>query len=191
MKKNDKVILSIVVVLIVAAAVVWNLPENGYSLVGQHIFGGAWTNPWDTADTAVATASAQEWLLSDAGEARFPEGAAGQALPIFDIDGELLLWVIPIRNSDGLYIGHIMAESGAFNHPMTTAGYGKPRLAFPGKGTAIDVHTYFIIEQNGTYTEEEIMEPYIVRKPEGGYYWMSEVIKNSVVVDTLFVRVDI
>jgi hypothetical protein len=187
MERKNLLTIGSIVVLAVVALLIWNLPENGTGLpiIGQFV-AEPWSNPWDSADTAAATASAQEWLSTDSGIRAFNNATAGDAVPVFSEDREISLWLIPVKDSEGLYPGFIQAESEDFEAPLSYLKYPEPLDAFISRDIAIDMHTYFILKYGTDYAPEQISEPFVVMKSDGGYFWMSEIAENGQVVETLF-----
>jgi len=191
MRKSDKTVIAAVVVLAVIAAVVWFMPEGIFNVNGDDTSViPEWINPWDDADSSVFMSSANKWLNTSTGRKVFPNSTLGEAVPVFNEEGKLYLWVVPVKNTDGLYTGYILDSSEEFRNPSSSIIYPEPKQTFIGRETAIDMHTYFILKYGNTYGVEHIMEPYVVTKPNGGYYWMSEIKENREVVDRVFVKTE-
>lgn len=193
MERRNALTVAAVVVLIILAAIVWSLPDLPGIVQGPEgrvVSGDAWASPWDDMDAGAATASAQAWLGTDAGGKAFPGCSAGDAVPVFDEGGELFMWIIPVKGSDGLYAGYIQADAQAgsegFTNPSSSFIYTEPARAFIGRETAIDMHTYFILRHGATYAPEHISEPYIIIRQDGGFYWMSEVVENGNAIERFF-----
>jgi hypothetical protein len=189
MDRKNILTIGSIVILAAIAVLVWNMPDNGGSTIGQSILGQStpvWSNPWDDADTAAATASAQAWLETDSGAETFGNDRAGDAIPVFSEGKELALWIIPVINEDGLFSGFIQAESSDFEAISSYTKYREPLDSFINREDAIDMHTYFILKYGNEYPPEQISEPFVVMKSDGGYFWMSEIEENGQVVETLF-----
>ena len=186
MERKNVLTIGSIVVLAVVAVLIWNLPENGAGIpiIGQFA-AEPWSNPWDDADTAGATASAQAWLATDAGIRAFNNATAGDAVPVFSEDKKIILWLIPVKD-EGLYPGFIQAESGVFDFPDSYMKFPEPAATFINRDIAIDMHTYFMLKHGDDYAPEKISEPFVVMKSDGGFFWMSEVVENGRVVENLF-----
>jgi len=187
-KKNVLTFVS-VAVLAALAVFIWNVPDNGASVItptGDFIFSEQWKNPWDNADVAGATAAGQAWLDTESGIGAFGGGTAADAVPVFSEEKELFLWIVPVRDSDGLYQGFLQAEGGDPEVLDSYMKYDKPLGAFINRDIAIDVHTFFILKHGTDYAPEQITEPFVVIKKEGGFFWMSEIVENNQVVEKVF-----
>ena len=187
MERKNLLTIGSIVILAVVAVVIWNLPESGPGLpiVGQ-LVAEPWSNPWDSADTAAATASAQAWLATDKGIKAFSGATAGDAVPVFSEDKKISMWLIPVKDSEGLYPGFIQAGSEDFEAPLSYLKYSEPLDAFINRDIAIDMHTYFILKHGSDYAPEQISEPFVVMGSDGGFFWMSEIVENGQVVETIF-----
>jgi hypothetical protein len=185
MEKKNIITFASIAVLTALAVVIWSFPDNGISPTaptGAIVASGIWTNPWDDVDVEVAGLAAQEWLGSDAGIKAFNNNTAGEAVPVFNEDGEPILWIIPVQDSDGLFIGYIQAET-EFEDPSSYLKYQDPRETFINREAALDMHAYFIIKFGNDYAPENIGEPFVIMSEEGGYFWMSEISENGQVVE--------
>gem|GEM_PF-3315808 len=178
-----------VAVLAALAVFIWNMPDNGASVItptGDFIFSEQWTNPWDDADVAGATAAGQAWLDTEPGTEVFGGGVAADAVPVFSEDKELVLWIVPIKDDEGLYQGFLQADGSDPELLDSYMKYAEPLEAFINRDIAIDVHTFFILKYGTDYAPEQITEPFVVIKKEGGFFWMSEIVKNNQAIEKVF-----
>ena len=177
-----------VAILAAFAVVIWNVPDNGLiaPLTNGPAAAGTWTNPWDDVDTETVTATAQEWLETDSGANVFGEDVAGPAVPVFNENKELALWIVPVVNEDGLYTGFLQSDGAEFDGPSSYTEYLEPLNAFMTRDSAIYMHTYFILKHWSDYAPEKITEPFVVLKSDGGFFWMIEIIENGQVLERFF-----
>ncbi len=190
MEKKNSLTAAAIALLVIAALVVWYLPtgpETGSS--GHHFITGEWISPWDLADSAEARQSASEWLATGKGTQRFPGGEAGEPVPVFEeYGGSLFSWIIPVK-SGGTFTGYMIAYSDSFDYPDSYTVYGEPQDMFINRRTSADIEAVFILSQSG-YSGEEIMEPYVIIRDDGGYSWVSEVVRNGQVIDRMFSTIE-
>ncbi|RLI95913.1 MAG: hypothetical protein DRO99_05225 [Candidatus Aenigmatarchaeota archaeon] len=190
MDSRDAKLGTAVIVLAAIAVAIWMLPEQAPitgNMTGEGNY--SWTSPWDDADTATVMASADAWLASERGQKIFPNAEAGEAVPVFDGNASLYLWIIPVKQG-GNVTGYIMADEGEFTNPSGSMKYSEPKKYFINRDSAIDMHTYIMLKYgNGSYAPEQINEPYIVTKDGGGFFWVSEITKNDKVVDRIYIDI--
>ena len=188
MDRKNVITVGSIVILAALAVLVWNIPENGLpgpSLSGQ-IATEAWTNPWDDVDTDAATLKAQAWLDNDSGKKVFGDDKAAQAIPIFNENSEHMLWIIPVVNGEGLYTGFLQTDSVEFEWPSSYTEYEEPLDTFISRDSAIDMHSFFILKYGSDYAPEQITEPFVILKSDGGFFWMIEIIENGQAIEQYF-----
>jgi hypothetical protein len=189
MERKNALTVGSIVILIALAVFVWNVPDEGGSTVGEAILApltNTWTNPWDDADVASATAAGQSWLDSDSGANTFSDATAADAIPVFSEDKELIMWIVPVIE-DGNYTGFIQYYNENLEAPDSYVEYPLPLESFITRDSAIDMHTFFILKYGTDYAPESISEPFIVIKSEiGGLFWMSEIVEYGQVVEKLY-----
>lgn len=189
MERKNVLTVGSVVILVALAVVVWNLPDESGSTVGEIILSPltrTWSNPWDDVDVASATASGQAWLGSDSGKRAFNNAIAADAVPVFSEDKELIMWIVPVIEN-GNYTGFIQYYNDNIEAPDSYVKYPLPLESFITRDSAIDMHTFFILKYGSDYAPESISEPFIVIKSEiGGFFWMSEIVENGQVVEKLY-----
>jgi len=188
MDKKNLLTFGSIIVLVVLAAIIWTLPENG---IGDIIPGGGfvpnqWSSPWDDVDSDSVTSSMQTWLGTESGRKTFNNSTADGAVPVFDEDKQLVMWIVPVMDYEGSYIGFIQVDGNDIDIPKSYTYYPESLAAFLSRDSAIDMHTFFILKYGSDYAPEQIMEPFVVMKSDGGFFWMSEIVVNGRVVETHF-----
>ena len=134
------------------------------------------------ADKAIKSATL--WLNTEEGSARFPNGIAAGPMPIYAGNTtDILYWIVPIKNSEGLYLGMIVTELEEFDRPTSDLKFAEPRefLFYISKDEAYSQ----MIAEHPEYSAGQITEPRLVY--DKGQYWMSEVLENGQVIDVLYV----
>ncbi len=151
-------------------------------LLGVLLISGC-TEPLD-GDTKLAMKSAGEWLGGEQGSSYFPGGAAGEPMGVWR-DGNVLYWIIPIKNSNGLYMGNLVSDKANFTSAKQIVTYREPRDRILNY-TRSEAYQQMIAESG--YPAYKISRPVLLSTPGGGLSWYSEVKENSEVIDELYIR---
>jgi len=184
MNKRDTAIASVVVALIAVAVVVWVIPDYAPSITGG--VSSAWTSPWHSVNASAVASSTTAWLSTPSAQKMFPGGTMGEPVPVFNENGLMFQWLVPVKGPDGMYVGYIQTTAEDFRNPSITVKYSTTKDSFIGKDDAVEVHTFFIMTYGSKYDPNSIGEPYVVMKSAGGYAWMSEITNNGAVADRIF-----
>jgi hypothetical protein len=120
---------------------------------------------------------------------KFPECEVLDAVPVFNENGEHFSWILPVTNN-GSYVGYLIAFSDDFELPDSYVIYGEARETFISRDKAADIEALLILS-HGEYSDEEIKEPYFIIKNDGGYAWLTEVVRNGRIIDRLYNEVEL
>ncbi len=140
-----------------------------------------------TGDEADIMICSQEWLATPEGQEAYPNGILDEYVVIYNENKEAYLWIVPVMNQNYLYIGYILYDKGVFTIPKSYTQYGEPVNSVYSL-TKDDAYSMFIVD-NPSHLPEQIKEPILISREGEGLYWMSEVVINSEIVDTLYEKI--
>ncbi len=154
------------------------------------------TTPYDGSPPKVSqnridavTASAAAWLASGQGRELFPEGSFASPLAVFDSNRTFEHWVLPVKDSAGMYIGFLITKNDGFTVPeLGATKYPDPRHNLFSKTKD---EAYNMMLKNSAYTADQIKEPYVSTIEGKGYHWTSEVVVDGRHVERLVVPVSV
>ena len=181
---------AIAVVLVIALAVVGYAAISGFIL--QAPFDGS-PPKVDQSRIDAVTASAMAWLAGSMGSDRFPAGILASPIAVFAENSSagnysVDHWVLPVVNSEGMYIGFFSSKGDSFTTPGNDMIYPEPRHNLFSM-TKEDAYTQMFYKN--PYLSNQIKEPFLSAVGGRGYAWTSNVVVNGQKVGVLNVFVSI
>lgn len=157
---------------------------------------GCATTPYDGSPPKVVqsridavTASATAWLASAQGKELFPGGIFASPLAVFDANRTFEHWVLPVKDSAGMYIGFFITKNDGFTVPeLGATKYPDPRHNLFSKTKD---EAYDLMLKSSAYAADQIKEPYVSTIEGKGYHWTSEVVVDGRHVERLVVPISI
>lgn len=195
--KINAITAVVIIILVVAALAIWFFPEGGLlpgdpdantdNISGQL----TWSSPWDGVDTNAPRDYVNSWLDTEPGKSAFGNETAGSPVPIFNEDKELIIWIVPLVNSDGLFTAYIQLLAGESFSLNSVTKFSVFAPSFINKDTAINKHTSLLFQYGSQYPPENIMESFIVLKDNGdGFNWMTDIIVDGELMKRIFEETD-
>jgi hypothetical protein len=142
----------------------------------------------DQSRIDAVTNSATAWLTGAQGKDAFPTGTFSEPVAAFDANRTLNHWVLPVKDSNGKYIGFFITANDTFTTPLGSTNYPDPRQNLFST-TKDDAYKNML--GSSQYTVDQIKEPYLSVIEGKGYHWTSEVVINGNRVDRLVVAISI
>ena len=120
----------------------------------------------------VVLTSSNNWLGTTEGISKFTDGTATIPLEVLvNNTTDILFWIVPVENQDGLYLGYLITEQREFEKPLQASVYIEPKGAIFSLSQD-DAYSLFI-EEHPEYSAGQITRPRLIQ--DRGLYWLSEV----------------
>jgi hypothetical protein len=137
----------------------------------------------DQSRIGAVKASAAAWLSGSQGSDVFKGGLLGEPMGVFlvsasvnDTSRTFDHWILPVKNSAGMYVGFLLSKTDNFTVPGSATNYPDPRHNLFSSSAE---ESYSAMLASSSYTADQVKEPYISVIEGKGYEWTSEVVVNG------------